>query len=134
MMEQSEKKASFITEIPLRWIDLDAYGHVNSSTYFTYFEQARIMWWETLGKNLENNNGPVVVTSSCVYLKPLFYPDLITVYLTAHSPGRSSFLIDYAIYSATKQKVAEGQTKIVWVDHVKAKSMPIPAEILKHLS
>ncbi len=30
--------------IPIRWRDMDAYGHVNNAVYLTYLEQARDAW------------------------------------------------------------------------------------------
>lgn len=130
------KTPTFIAKIPLRWRDMDAYGHVNNSTYFTFFEQARVMWWQEINVLLNNaENGPVVITASCVFLKPLHYPNDLEIHLFSHTPGRSSFIIDYAVYSQyqPKEKFAEGSTKMVWVDHKKNVSMPFPQEILNHL-
>jgi acyl-CoA thioester hydrolase len=31
----------FIKRIEIRWRDMDGFGHVNNSTYLTYFEEAR---------------------------------------------------------------------------------------------
>jgi acyl-CoA thioester hydrolase len=37
--------------IPIRWRDMDAYGHVNNAVYLTYLEEARDAWvQEVLGK------------------------------------------------------------------------------------
>jgi hypothetical protein len=36
------------TEIAIRWCDMDAFGHVNNSVYFSYFEVARIEWWNKI--------------------------------------------------------------------------------------
>jgi acyl-CoA thioester hydrolase len=37
--------------IPIRWRDLDAYGHVNNAVYLNYLEEARDAWVEeTLGR------------------------------------------------------------------------------------
>ena len=30
--------------ISVRWRDLDAYNHVNNSTFLTYLEEARLVW------------------------------------------------------------------------------------------
>ena len=38
---------AFQTEIPLRWGDMDAYGHVNNATFVTYLEQARVNAFES---------------------------------------------------------------------------------------
>ncbi|GAB49680.1 acyl-CoA thioesterase [Mobilicoccus pelagius] len=34
---------ALVVEIPLRWSDMDAYGHVNNATFVTLLEQARII-------------------------------------------------------------------------------------------
>ena len=31
-------------EIPIRWRDVDAYGHVNNAVYLTYLEECRDRW------------------------------------------------------------------------------------------
>jgi acyl-CoA thioester hydrolase len=37
--------------IPIRWRDMDAYGHVNNAVYLTYLEEVRDAWvQEVLGK------------------------------------------------------------------------------------
>jgi acyl-CoA thioester hydrolase len=30
--------------VPIRWRDMDAYGHVNNATYLTYLEECRDAW------------------------------------------------------------------------------------------
>ena len=35
-------------EIPVAWGDMDAYGHVNNTMYFRYFETARIAYFYRL--------------------------------------------------------------------------------------
>lgn len=37
----------FETRIPLRWGDMDSYGHVNNATFVTYLEQARVNAFES---------------------------------------------------------------------------------------
>lgn len=32
----------FESQVPLRWGDMDSYGHVNNATFITYLEQARV--------------------------------------------------------------------------------------------
>ena len=35
--------------MPIRWGDMDAFGHVNNTVYFRYMEQVRISWFEQIG-------------------------------------------------------------------------------------
>ena len=39
-----QKKLVHQMRIPIRWGDMDAMGHVNNTTYFRYFEIARLDW------------------------------------------------------------------------------------------
>lgn len=44
----TQKKWVHTTLIPIRWGDMDAYGHVNNTVYFRYMEQARVEWIEAM--------------------------------------------------------------------------------------
>jgi acyl-CoA thioester hydrolase len=44
---EHRKKLVHVTHIPIRWGDMDAYGHVNNTVYFRYMEQARVEWLES---------------------------------------------------------------------------------------
>lgn len=124
-------------EIPVRWHDMDAYGHVNNSTYFTYFESTRIDWWMTIIPQdmtlLEN--GPVIVNAQCTFQKAVQYPETLLVKLHVGPPGRSSYECFYEIYSKQQPDIlyATGSTKIVWVDRKLGQSTPLPDYIRKHL-
>ena len=39
----------FEMSMPIRWGDMDAFGHVNNTVYFRYMEQVRISWFEAVG-------------------------------------------------------------------------------------
>ncbi len=75
------EEKTFVHEsiIPIRWGDMDAFGHVNNAVYFRYIEQARINWLDSLGLNFaQDEQGVVVVNAFCNFMKPVEYPaDLI---------------------------------------------------------
>ena len=41
-----ERGKRYSADVPLRWSDMDAYGHVNNAVYLTYLEEARDEWLE----------------------------------------------------------------------------------------
>ena len=45
---EHRRKLIHITKMPIRWGDMDAYGHVNNTIYFRYMEQARVEWIEDM--------------------------------------------------------------------------------------
>ena len=128
----SEARKRVFTEIiKVRWGDMDAFGHVNNINYFQYMEQARISWFDTLSTSLaDSGQGPVIVSASCTFLKPIVYPATIAVSVDVGELGRSSIPISHEIYLENDPAIqfAEGQTTIVWVDRKLGKSVALPAQ------
>ena len=114
--------------IDIEWGDMDALGHVNNIRYFAYFQQARIDWLATLNMDLNQPIGPVLVHIGCTYLLPVVYPAKLTINSSIHSIGRSSFVMDHDVYQG-EQLMAQGASKIVWIDYNKKKSVSLPEEI-----
>src|SRR3546814_7596641 len=54
-MSLDNRTALFRMPIALRWRDLDAFNHVNNSTFMTYLEEARIRWFESLDERSEEH-------------------------------------------------------------------------------
>lgn len=133
MINQTGK---FVHELvlPVRWYDMDALGHVNTSIYFTYFEQARISWWIKIAPNdvKFEKTGPVVVKASCNYLKSIIFPETLLIKLYVGPPGRSSYESSCLICSENNPDIvyAEAFAKIVWIDREVGKSVPLP-EVLR---
>ncbi len=129
-MSTPEAQFLYQLDFPVRWGDMDALGHVNNIMYFRYFEQARLQWLEhigfaTLGTDTE---GMVIVDNHAEYLKPVVYPMHVSITVHGHSPGRSSFI---SVYTLTVDDVVftRGSAKIVWVDTVLNKSIPLPESV-----
>lgn len=110
----------------IAWGDMDALGHVNNGRYFDYFQQARIDWLQELNLDMRQSLGPVVIHIACTFLKPVIYPATLTLTSSVHSLGRSSFIMDHDLYQ-DDQLMAQGTSKIVWVDYQKNQSVPVPA-------
>jgi len=126
---KAQRKLAQVTEIPIRWGDMDAYGHVNNTVYFRYMEQARVEWIEELGVQVRpGGDGPVIINAACTFLKPMNYPGTVEVRTYVDKPGRSSvqthvdMLIDGELF-------AEGSAKVVWMNTQSGKSVPIPDSV-----
>lgn len=120
--------------IKVRWGDMDALNHVNNSVFFRYMEQARISWFDSIGvAMIANHQGPVVVSATCNFLKPIVYPATVAVGVFLGHVGRSSFVIHHEIISTEAAlRYAEGETTIVWIDHKRVKSIAMPNELRQH--
>jgi len=123
--------------IPIRWGDMDAYGHVNNTIYFRYMEQTRVEHLERMGYTIGPPAGksPVIIDSSCTFLKPLSYPGLVEVKMFLGAPGRSSIPSSYELrLHGDETLYASGAAKIVWVDMASGESVPIPDDLRAHLA
>lgn len=115
--------------IPVRWGDMDAYGHVNNTVYFRYAEQARIEWLESLGVRVvpDQDQGPVIINASCTFLKPVTYPATIEVRTLVGKPGRSSIPTYFEMRcEGSDELYAEGASKMVWWNPRTGKSLDLP--------
>jgi len=119
----------FQMTLPIRWGDMDAFGHVNNTVYFRYMEQVRISWFEELGMHgAGGGQGPVIVNASMEFLKQLHYPGDIVCTMSVGEPGRSSFDTAFELRRADDPETvyARGNARCVWVDYAAGKSVPIP--------
>jgi acyl-CoA thioester hydrolase len=115
----------------IAWGDMDALGHVNNARYFDYFQEARIDWLRQINITMTENTGPVVIHVACTFLKPVVYPATVTVNSSLHSLGNSSMIMDHDLYQG-EMLMAQGMSKIVWVDYTLNKSVPLP-EVIRQL-
>jgi len=116
-------------DIPIRWGDMDAMGHVNNTVYFRYMEQIRIAWLEALGFRPEPaDEGPLIINASCTFLRELRYPGTVTCRLYAGAAGRSTLDTYTDMYDRrdADEPCASGAARIIWVDHRRKKSAPLP--------
>ncbi len=132
-MEQP-RKLVHVTRMPMRWGDMDAYGHINNTVYFRYMEQARVEWIEALGVVVRpGGEGPVIINASCTFLAPLTYPGELEVKTYVGAVGRSSVETFVEIRMLGDEKLfAEGASKVVWMDTQTGKSVPIPDFVRAH--
>lgn len=116
-------------EIPIRWGDMDAMGHVNNTTYFRYMEQIRISWFDALGFAPDpNGEGPVIVNAHCTFQRELVYPGTVLATQYVSDIGRSSWQtwITLSRTDDPRTVYAHGGAKCVWVDYPKRRSAPLP--------
>ena len=119
------------TLIPIRFADIDAFGHVNNAIYLTYFEIARSTYWEDVIKWDWDKVGIIIRRSVVDYLKPIILTDEIYAYVKTSRIGKSSFDLDYIIVKmvdGNEEICTTGQTLCVTFDYKTNSSVPIPAD------
>lgn len=125
------RRPVFTKTLPLRWGDMDAYGHVNNTVYFRFFEEARVEWLDELGFTVDGSGqDPIIVTTGATFLRELNYPNTIEVRTFTGKAGRSSLETFHEIVGKDDGTVyCEGYAKIVWFDHDSRQSIPLPEKL-----
>ena len=125
----SEETIQFTDRFPVRWGDMDAFGHVNNTEYFRYMEQARVNWLFVKKREIfqPGNSSFVVITANCAFLKPLFFPATLIIDSWASDIGTSSIVIHHKIRTeeAPETIFAQGDAKLVCIDLETQCSTPI---------
>ncbi len=87
--------------MPIRWGDMDAFGHVNNTVYFRYMEQVRISWFEQVGIAGDNGEGQGFGDRKCVNGVPAVtaLPGDIIGRMSVGQPRRSSFETHFELVS-----------------------------------
>lgn len=124
----ADKRLIYEKAIPIRWGDMDAFGHVNNTVYFRFMETMRVDWLQEQLGSVARDEGPVVVNAFCNFLRELSYPGDVLGRMYVGEVGRSS-MDTYVSMSRTDDPdtvYAEGGARMVWVNYAQSKSMPIP--------
>ena len=120
-------------KIPVSWGDMDAFGHVNNTLYFKYFESARIRYLEQVGiMELMSTRqiGPILAATSCQFKIPITYPNTVRSYAGVDSIGRTSFVLKYKIELLDGELVAEGDSIIVMHNYATGENISVPVEVV----
>jgi acyl-CoA thioester hydrolase len=119
----------FSTHIPVRYADLDAQGHMNNATYFTFMEQARFDYFVALGLWQPGQDfmalGTILAETSCAFKKPVLLGQTVTVWLRAAHLGNKSFTFEYRL-TVGDDEVATGRSVQVAYDYAAQHSIRLP--------
>lgn len=124
-----QKKFVFEMNIPIRWGDMDALGHVNNTTYFRYLESGRVDWLRSLNCSMDaKDEGVVVVNAFCNFYKQLEYPGDVLLKMYVSDPGRTTFETWATMERADQPGViyAAGGATTIWVDVANKKARNLP--------
>ncbi|KRA36028.1 thioesterase [Rhodanobacter sp. Root627] len=121
----------FAATITVRWRDLDAFNHVNNSTYLTYLEEARLQWMQSMGDAFEPAATPVLAASELNYRRPIAWPAQLQVQLLCERVGNSSITIAHRMVDAGDPQTlyCDGRVVMVWIDPSTGKPVPLPPSV-----
>ena len=123
---------SLPVEIPLRWGDMDSYGHVNNCEVVRIIEEARMRWLMSSG--VFDGETAVVAAHEIGYLCPLRYSlDPVNVEVWTSNVRRTSFEFNFRILNTSRQVSVKAVSRMVMFDLVKQESYPINPRLREHL-
>ena len=108
--------AGFRSPLPVRWSDLDSYGHVNNVKYFDYLQEGRIhLFVEALGWTESSGNEIFLVRQDLDYKVPIdFRPEPYEVRTVITAIGNRSVTLGAEIRDPRDHRVfAVARTVIV---------------------
>lgn len=122
--------------ITTRWMDNDAYGHVNNVVYYSFFDTAVNRW--LIERGLLDIAGSdaigLVVETQCRYRSPITFPDRVTAGVRVVHLGRSSVRYELALFRNDDDvPAATGHFVHVYVDRASRTSVPIPDAVRQAL-
>ncbi|WP_054710488.1 thioesterase family protein [Bacillus sp. JCM 19041] len=136
-LENWEKEFRFYSETNVRFSETDAFGHVNNTVAFVYFEQARLDYFKQLGMMeqwLEGEEQSMIVTADlqCNYFNQIKYGDSLRIGVKVDKIGRSSIDMHY-IAKKEDQICLTGRGVMVQVDSKTGKAVPFQASMISLL-
>jgi acyl-CoA thioester hydrolase len=93
----------FIYQCPVRWSDLDAYGHVNNARFLTLYEEARVALFfvGAREKGLTSfEDGIVIARHEVDYLRPVDYGDRVRIEMWIDEIRPSRIGVRYELFDA----------------------------------
>ena len=109
----------YTVQVPMRWSDMDAYGHVNNVVYLQYFEMARVaLFFEraSLEEQTGLRRGTVVAAHDVRYKFPVVYSSRpLDVQIWVSGIRAAAFTCHYEVYDDARLAVT-GSTLLVPYD------------------
>ncbi|NJM07959.1 acyl-CoA thioesterase [Candidatus Gracilibacteria bacterium] len=122
----------FVYRAEVRFRDLDALGHVNNAVYATYFESARLNYYQALtGLPLARLN-IILAEITITYHAPAHFGDTLDIGARVASIGTKSFVMEYLAVAQrdhTALKIATCRSVLVAYDYQTGKSVPVSEEL-----
>lgn len=115
---------------------MDAYGHVNNTVYFKYFESARMKYLEAINAlelMEEKNVGPILAATSCKFRAPLVYPCKIEIQAGVKTIGNTSIVMEYKIVMDDTTVAALGDSVIVMHDYTTKNNVSVPQNLIDRI-
>ncbi|MES2423652.1 MAG: thioesterase family protein [Pseudomonadota bacterium] len=119
--------------ISTRWMDNDAYGHVNNVVYYSWFDTAVNAHLVEQGV-LDIHHGStigLVIETQCNYFAPLAFPQQVEAGIRVAKIGTSSVRYEVGLFAeGAPLTAAKGHFIHVYVDRASRRPAPLPQNFI----
>ncbi len=128
---QPEPRSAYrlFRSIGTRWMDNDAYGHVNNVVYYSWFDtavNAHLIEQGALDIHQGDTIG-LVIETQCNYFAPLAFPQTVEAGLRVARLGTSSVRYEVGLFAQDQSTAAaQGHFVHVYVDKLTRRPVPLP--------
>lgn len=120
----------------VRWGDMDALGHVNNARFFTYDEDVRLGFFNTLmadDTRFWKDYGLILANIGCDFVSQLHAPATLDIGYGITRIGSKS-LATRALMYHDDRLVARTRAVVVWFDYRAQTTLAIPDGVRERLS
>lgn len=122
--------------ITTRWMDNDAYGHVNNVVYYSWFDTA-VNQFLIVNRVLDIEQSLViglVIETQCNYFASVAFPERVVAGIRVTKLGNSSVRYEVGIFREDEETAAaQGHFVHVYVDRVTRRPTALPEPMRKLL-
>lgn len=129
IMRSTRQDFRHFQPITTRWMDNDAYGHVNNVVYYSYFDTVVNTYLIAAGVLDPNTSRTIglVIETHCNYFAPLSFPETVVAGLRVAKLGNSSVRYEVGLFREDDETAAaQGHFVHVYVDRETRRPMPLP--------
>ncbi|MBI2383699.1 MAG: acyl-CoA thioesterase [Gammaproteobacteria bacterium] len=119
---------SFVERLTVRWGDMDALGHVNNASFFTYDETVRLNYFSELMSGDDKfwkEYGLILAHIQCDFLAQLRAPAELQIGFRISKLGQKSLHTQAAMFH-NERMVATTKAVLVWYDYLNNDSLIVP--------
>ncbi len=129
-MDHWRSTFSFSIPIKVRFSETDLFGHVNNTSPFIYFEEARIEFLKSKGMFIKESEAiPVVSDLQCDYLQQMYFDESFDVYVKANHVGNTSLDLHYMVLNEKGEIALTGRGRLVYINPKTGETVSLPEEM-----
>lgn len=125
-----------VIPVQIRFSDVDQFGHMNNSVYFSLYDLAKTSYLrDVFGPQDWTKFAMVVANINADFLAPVYFTDDLVIETTVLHLGNKSFtLLQRAVDKDTKEVKCQCRTVMVAFDIEQQLPIPIPQDYKESIS